>query len=492
MADSLEALVRFMGRHPAVDDVDELLDMFQADAGFGDARRRELKKAYHAKCGKILRDPKYVRAIESGQRQVRRVKQKKRQQRGSVLSKPARAQRAARKAIQPALLSAPGTHTFQETIHAALQPVDVAEEIDNAIEEQEESGSGSEQDQQQDSDSEEGQGLGGDGDEDEEQQQGARGLPISLSPISPVSSSGARTTPRRRGGGGGSSERELSMMGSSSRSAEDLREYERALARIRYVAHIEPWRDEQAVVNAAEQMKEFGVLIPTDSLRHQLTWPQIDLVIRVGKRRRMAMARRVRSTSSTTRSGARGMGAASVSSTPVPAPSLDSVADRAEWIASRMSQMIPAEVLVEFGEEERELVSKVIRGVDRARAGAGLDFAAGLRLEGVPDHGALERLEDVGEIGDDGMRRAVNKEAVHIIEAQESLELRKRQACYNALAMSKAIDTIMRVHITGMLLSGLCEAESPNVPLIQRIAAMHKQTSTRLLGAVDYLNQGVR
>lgn len=512
---SLADLFRFMGRHSGVDDIDELLDMFQAEVGFGDERRRELKKAYHAKCGKLLRDPKYVRAIESGQRQARRVKQRQQQKAGnkkqkSTLTKPQRAKQIARSAIQPALLASPTAATFEQTISAALQPVNVAEEIDNAVEEEEVEdeeqqagglGGVSSGEEEHEGEAEEGDAEEQEHEEEQEQAEEAEGaeldaltgvvMPLSLSPIVPVT--GRRVRSDIGGGGrpGKWSSSPKRQAGSSSRSAEDLRDYERALAKIRVAAHIEPWRDEQAVVNAAEQMKEFGVLIPTDSSRYGLTWPDIDLVIRIGKRRRMAMVTAAGGESGTRSGGSAVLPSSLVASSSSPPP-LDAVADRAEWMASRMSQMIPAQVLAEFGDEDREVVSGVVRAVDRNRAKAAMDFAAALRQDEVPEHSAMRMLEDVGEIGDVGMLQAVNKEAVHIIEAQEKVSLRTHQACYNALAISKAIDSIMRTHITGMILSGLCEREEPNMPLITRIAAIHKQASTQLLGAVDYLNQGAR
>jgi len=173
-------------------------------------------------------------------------------------------------------------------------------------------------------------------------------------------------------------------------------------------------------------------------------------------------------------------------------PRLDAVADRAEWMASRVSQLIPAEMLAEFGDEEREIVSRAIRAADHNRAKGALAFAAELREANVPDHTAIERLEDMGNVGEWELRKAVDREAVHIIESQEREDLTTRQAHYNALAISRVIDQIMRTHITGMILVALAEAPTHNTDLIKKIATLHKHTTHQLLGAVDYLNQGAK
>lgn len=514
---SAAALFRFMGRHPDVDDIEELLDLYQAEEGFGAEQRRELKRAYHAKCGKLIRDPKFVRAIESGQRQARRVRQRRTEAAQPPTtrrreSRARRAQRVARTAIQPALISPATGHNLRETIDAVLRPVDVAEEIDNAVEEETEEQSEqseaheTEQEEEQEQEGEQRQeaeqedvgGLGGGGGDDddddeeveEEEVEHGAGLQSPLLPISPVRRK-VRSAEARVGGGGagGRSGSGRRSMGSSSRSAVDLRAYERAIAKIRYLAHIEPWRDEQTVVNAAEQMREFDVLIPSSG-KFALSWAEVDMVIKMGRRRRVLM---MAGSSASQRSGAAGAmmaeGSSPLSSSPT---RLDVVADRAEWMASRVSQLIPVDMLAEFDDAERDLVANALREADRNRAKGATDFAAALRAANVPDHSAMERLEDMGSVGDVALRTAVTKEAVHIIDAQEKTDLGKKQAHYNALAISNVMDKMMRTHITGMILAGLCDGPTPNTNLIKRIVAIHREVTRQMLGAVDYLNQGLK
>ena len=299
--------------------------------------------------------------------------------------------------------------------------------------------------------------------------------------------------------------------------------YQQAVARIRFLARVEPWRDEQVVVAAARQMRRFGKLLRPDG-DVALTWADVNLVIRRDDE--------VRGTGKNKNRAAGGGGggittawppsslssAGPIFSSTIPSPMQPYVAaaaaDRGKYLAATMAAMGVGEQLAALGDQARERFVENLRAVERNRAGISREFAAEMREAEIPRHDAADRLEAAGRTSDAELRRAATQqpgaadddeddggETGEAARARRVGRLAERMCQYNCEAMRRVIDRIVKAQLAGLMALTVVEVEreggsagrggGEGAAATDEAFARYRAAAREAFGAVDYLNQGM-
>jgi hypothetical protein len=521
-----------MATHPDLDDIDAILDAMEAEEGQLNAEtKRSMRAEYIRQCGRLMRDPQVLRAVESGRRQSRRLRVRDVSGRRNltVVEKRIRQLRKAPKkmrkrvtlrvqtSILPGLVVGASARQVEDEVANVSQAAGERsesdeEELREAEDEQSESEEEEEEELPEAEDEEageelrEGGGLGGDledelrGAEEEEEEEGegkGKGKGKGKEKVA-VGGKGKRRSlsvvAGKRGNGGGGLRRSR---------AGRLQEYDRILHKIRVLAHIEPWRHEQAVVEVARQMRDMNLLLPgmdaeeTGGAAIALTWAEVDKVLAIAKDRRMWRGQtdessRSKASASGSSSGRRGLSLLRPSSSSSPPARLDGdeeggdreemavPVNRAEVFGIVMSGFLPE---LSLDDSAQQLLVQKLQAAERVRVNAAVSFIRELGPD-IPVHAAAERVLEVSEMST-AFRQLESREVRRSVS-----HLEKRTCEYNCGAMVKSLERLMRLYTCGMLLSAMAE-RSGDEPLV-RVASKFNELARDGLAVIDYLNQGMK
>jgi hypothetical protein len=511
-----------MATHPDLDDIDAILDAMEAEEGQLNAEtKRSMRAEYIRQCGRLMRDPQVLRAVESGRRQSRRLRVRDVSGRRNltVVEKRIRQLRKAPKkmrkrvtlrvqtSILPGLVVGASARQVEDEVANVSQAAGERsesdeEELREAEDEQSESEEEEEEeeelpeaeDEEAGEELREGGGLGGDledelrGAEEEEGEEG-EGKGKGKEKVA-VGGKGKRRSlsvvAGKRGNGGGLRR---------SRAGR-LQEYDRILHKIRVLAHIEPWRHEQAVVEVARQMRDMNLLLPgmdaeeTGGAAIALTWAEVDKVLAIAKDRRMWRGQTDESSGNS--SARRGLSLLRPSSSSSPPARLDGdeeggdreemavPVNRAEVFGIVMSGFLPE---LSLDDSAQQLLVQKLQAAERVRVNAAVSFIRELGPD-IPVHAAAERVLEVSEMST-AFRQLESREVRRSVS-----HLEKRTCEYNCGAMVKSLERLMRLYTCGMLLSAMAE-RSGDEPLV-RVASKFNELARDGLAVIDYLNQGMK
>jgi hypothetical protein len=465
-------LFSFIAKHPELTSIDEILDAFGAPV----ESRDRLKKAYFEKCGKMIRkalgDQTLRRAIESSQRQQRRLKQKSKK---VVPAKKAAPKRRAKERLHSSIIPAlvvqgdASPQNLQETVN------DVQATVSESV-----------------ASSKEPEGLGlGAGIEEEEQelqqelQQASASEPELQQPAFPLSSLSSVEDASRAASEGatedveeGATEDDVTRIANLSPDQRRELRREKAMAKIRFLVKMNPGTGQEAVVQVARQMKDLGRLLKqSDGVR--ITWPEVDLILSEGSTRSArSLGGGVAGLSTTTLPS---FGSAREASGVVPQNRID--------LAKDLLLRDFADVVIGMREEDQAEFSERLSSMESKRLNRALDFVKELRAAKVPDHAAALRIVDMGELGQAELERAAVGQQQQ--QQTEVANLKGKTCEYNCEAMKRGIEKLLGAQLAATLVVSLVSSRAD--PNTINIALEKLQTAnTQALAVVDYLNQGMK
>lgn len=513
MTSSGSRLFRFMATRPDLDDIDAILQaMEEEDGPLEPEEKRRMREEYVRQCGKLMRDPDVLRAVESGRRQSRRIQKRKTGPvagiQGVVNRKIRKLKKAPKKMQQRAGLR------IQTSIVPGLVVSATARQVsDQVLRSSSGSGGsgggggsrgsrGSGGIRETVVEEEELGGLGG-GELDEEEGEEPRTIPHPR-----AASAGGKTERRRKGGKEEEEEEEeqgeLGRGGESEEMDRGLDEYEKILNKIRILAYIEPWRHEQAVVEVAKQMREMNLLLPPMNAEDaggdeevKITWREVDKVIAMSKKRRMLRGQTESSETKSPRkrilmrpqspsppssssllasfgSGERGGGGESEEEIHAPP------ANRAEVLGFVLASYMPE---LDLEEGLKQALVQKLQAAERSRVKGALSFIRELGPE-IPAHAAAERVLEVSEMAT-AFRPSIQR-------APPVTGLQRRYCEYNCGAMVSSIERLMKMYTCGMLLSAMIEEDDVDTATLKKTSAKFNEFAKEGLAVIDYLNQGMK
>ncbi len=466
-------LFSFIAKHPELTSIDEILDAFGAPA----ESRDRLKKAYFEKCGKMIRkalgDQTLRRAIESSQRQQRRLKQKSKR----VSRKKAAPKRRAKERLQSSIIPA-------LVVQGDASPQNVQGTVNDVHSAVSESVASSKEP--------EGLGLGGGIAEEEEEQVAEAGAgeagaeaeaekaeaeagsegQLAAIPLSSLSSVDMSSRVASEGAGG---DEDYAISPDQRR---ELRR-EKAMAKIRFLVKMNPGIGQEAVVQVARQMKDLGRLLKqSDGVR--ITWPEVDLILGEGAAGVSGAARGVGTVGAlggSTSSSLPSFGSARVVSGVVPQNRIH--------LAKDLLLRDFADVVIGMREEDQAEFSERLSSMESKRLPRALDFVKELRGAKVPDHAAALRIVDMDDLGQAELERAGGQQQTQVTN------LKGKTCEYNCEAMKRGIEKLLGAQLAATLVVSLVTSKAD--PNVISIALEKLQSSnTQALAVVDYLNQGMK
>jgi hypothetical protein len=513
-------LFSFIAKHPELTSIDEILDAFGAPA----ESRDRLKKAYFEKCGKMIRkalgDQTLRRAIESSQRQQRRLKQKSKRVSRKKAAPKRRAKERLQSSIIPALVvqgdaspqNVQGTvndvhSAVSESVASSKEPEGlglgggIAEEEEEQVAEAGAGEAGAEAEAEEAGAGEAGAEAEGGEAEAEEAGAGEAGAEAQAEEAG-AGEAGAEAQAEEAEGEAGS-EGQLAAIPLSSLSSVDMssrvasegaggdedyaispdqrRELrrEKAMAKIRFLVKMNPGIGQEAVVQVARQMKDLGRLLKqSDGVR--ITWPEVDLILGEGAAGVSGAARGVGTVGAlggSTSSSLPSFGSARVVSGVVPQNRIH--------LAKDLLLRDFADVVIGMREEDQAEFSERLSSMESKRLPRALDFVKELRGAKVPDHAAALRIVDMDDLGQAELERAGGRQQTQVTN------LKGKTCEYNCEAMKRGIEKLLGAQLAATLVVSLVSSRAD--PNIINIALEKLQSSnTQALAVVDYLNQGMK